>query len=540
MFSRARAKRELRRAQLCLTKAPPKLPDIPKSFAAFCTDTLGLRLSRGQRVLALVAYDGVDPIDLPEEDRATARQLFGDVDRVPEGARTTIVEVCGGRGGKSYLGALRLVHGMFRRDLSSVAPGQRAVALCIAPSEELRQEIINYAVGAIRSSALRPALIVPKGTGADDTVSRFSIRRADGAIVAFRAGVATRGGYGGRGKSLTDFLMDEAAFFRDASSKVNDEEIYKAASPRVLPGGQSIVKSTPWGEAGMLYDFHARCFGKPDGALVAHAPTLLLNDAPWVATIVAREYARDPDNARREFGALFMAGGTLLFFEGSTIEAAKTVTNPIRDPKDLRGGDIIRAGGDLGFVSDSAALVIVVVRDGVSYVASILELRPQAGAPLEPGEVVRKFAEEMKRWGVEYLMADGHYRQSLIEHLAKHGLKYVPAPSTPSEPYVATRGLLRSSRLVLPDDHRLVQQMREVQSRTRSGGGLSIIHPRWATGGHGDICAGLVLAVDQPGGTKLPPEPLKPGTDAYEQKRRDDRIARLKAEAEKEKRRYAA
>ncbi len=145
-------------------------------------------------------------------------------------------------------------------------------------------------------------------------------------MVTFEAGVATRGGYGARGRSLVGFALDEACFMRDSNFAVNDESIFQAASPRVLPGGISIVASTPWGPAGLLYDFWSRNFGKPQDALCVHCPTLLLHDSPMTREIVERERIRDSDNCDREFGAQFMSGGTSIFFDPQSIEAAIDVS----------------------------------------------------------------------------------------------------------------------------------------------------------------------------------------------------------------------
>ncbi len=284
---------------------------IPSSFVGFC-EWIGVRLTPGQTEFARVCYDGAESSD------GLGVRLFGFTGSVPLGARSVIGAVCGARSGKSYcIVALRMVWGMLVRDLSSMAPGQQAVALIIAPNDKLRREVLNYAVGAVRGKP-ELASMLEGAAGADG----FALRRADGNRVRFETGVATAGGYGARGRALTDFCLDECAFFRDASFKVNDTEIFRAGSARVLPGGQTILASTPWGQAGLLYDLYKSNFGKPETALVAHAPTLVMHDSLLTRDIVAREEQRDPDNAKREFGACFMEGGTTLFFEPNALEAA--------------------------------------------------------------------------------------------------------------------------------------------------------------------------------------------------------------------------
>lgn len=504
--------------------------DVPRTFLGFCT-WLGVALTDGQAEFARVAYD------LGEPGGGLGERLFGFAGAVPMGARSVVGAVCGARGGKSYVAvALRLVWGMLVRDLSSMAPGQKAVALIVALNDKLRREVMNYARGAVRS---KPEL---EATVTEDGVDGFGLRRPDGQVVRFETGVATAGGYGARGRSLTDFALDEAAFFRDSTAKVNDEEIFRAGSARVLPGGQTIVASTPWAQAGLLFDMHKRNFGKPVDALIAHAPTLVMHDSPMTRAIVERERLRDPDNAAREFDAKFMTTGTTVFFEGVSVDAALVDEVFVMGP-----GDTIAAGADFGFRSDSSALMLVARRlttrkqpDGTFAVDDTLhvfdgaESRPAEGAPLKPSVTVKAFAAKIAgRCG--HLMADQHYREAIAEHLDESGLTYIPAPATPADTYVRARMLFREGRVRihgLSFRDRLVQQMREVQGRPTAGGGMSIMHPRWAKGGHGDLVAALVLALWQLYGDEVAKPPPAEGTAEHTRQAKQERFEHYRAEAE--------
>lgn len=505
-----RSRRDEIRSRLTSTSTRSS-PVIPATCEAFCA-WIGVTLSPVQRAIVRVAYDRCEPT---EEDvdalEHVAPALLLDV---PEAARNVVAAVCGARGGKSYvLVALRLVHGLLTRDLSSVAPGQRAVALVVAPNEDLRQEVVSYALGAMRSRPdLASMLRLPRGAKPEDTVSEFDVRRADGRVVGFVGAVATRGGYGGRGRSLTDAALDESAFFRDKSSVVNDADIFGAVTARVLPGGQTIVASTPWAKSGLLYELHERNKEHAVDCIAIHAPTLALNPSPWTTALVERERARDPDNARREFDAVFPSSGTLAFFDADLVDRCLVDEVPA-----WTHGDELTAGADFGFRSDSSALVLAWRRGAAVYVGAPLELRPQPGAPLKPSETVRAFTEAIAgRCG--YLMADGHYREAIAEHLG--GLSYAPAPTQVAEPYVRLRTLMREGSVRIVRHARLVQQLREVTSRPLPGGGVSIVHPRWRTGGHGDLVAALVLATWQQTGQAVEDAPKDPEVSAFDARRK--------------------
>lgn len=506
----------MRLAKMLQARAPARATDVevPSGFVDFC-DWLGVRLSAGQAELARVAYDGAEPVD-----RRLAERLFGDP--VPVGRCSVVAAVCGARAGKSYvLVALRLVHGMLVRDVSAVPPGPKAAALIIAPRDDLRMEVYRYALGAVRSKPELAQML------SSVTADMFRLRRPDGYEVEFKTGVATSGGTAARGQWWTDFALDECAFFRDSSFKVNDEELFRAGSARVLPGGQTIIASTPWAEAGLL---HRMWKTRPEDTAVVHAPTLALNDSDTTRAIIERARQSDPDNAKREFDAVFMTSGTTVFFESAAIDEAL-----VDEPFEVQPGDVIAAGGDFGFRSDSSAMLMVALRGDMLHVFDGAEERPEDDRPLKPSVTVASFAQVIGG-RCSYLMADGHYREAIAEHLEAHGLIYAPAPTQPADTYVRARMLLREGRVrlhPLPFRDRMVQQMREVHGKPTSGGGMSIVHPRWATGGHGDLVAALVLALWQVTGDEVAALPPVPGTREWEDAAREKRRQKLVEQQER-------
>jgi hypothetical protein len=138
-------------------------------------------------------------------------------------------------------------------------------------------------------------------------------------------------------------------------------------------------------------------------------------------------------------------------------------------------------------------------------------------------------------------MADQHYREAIAEHLESNGLAYAPAPVQPVDTYVRARMLLRERRVKihrtsLPEGmaERLMQQLREVQGKPTAGGGMSIIHPRWSKGGHGDIASAFVLAIWQLSGDEVKAPKPKMGTQEWEAAARDIRRKQLQQEKEQQ------
>jgi hypothetical protein len=257
------------------------------------------------------------------------------------------------------------------------------------------------------------------------------------------------------------------------------------------------VNSTPWVEQGLLYELHEKNHGSPTTCVAVHAPTLVMrSDTPSIVKMIERETARDPENASREYGAEFMTRGAGLFFDASAIARAIPPSDVLTSLN--RSRMRYAAGADPGFTRDSATMVVVGTLDAKVYVIEVDEMRHEKGKPLVPSEVVGRWATIAKRYGIENVLSDIHYRESVREHLTAHGLKLSSAPDGQSGKrtmYEKSRTLMNEGRLILPPSNsRLITQLRAVVSRPTPGGGMTISSPRRG-GAHGDIVSALVAAV---------------------------------------------
>lgn len=462
-------------------------------FTEFAERVLRLKLTRGQRVLARVAFDGVQPADMTGADRETARQMFGGADEVPPGARRVQTHVLGRGSGKTTLAAAFGLYTTLTGDVSSCGPGDVPVVVVIAPDKKTAGLSVRMALELARSNPDIKRLMQ------SDTADGFTLRRPDGRLVGLEAFAATRGGSSARGRSILSFVLDEAQFFRSddgGAYVVNDRDIYRALIPRLMPGGLGILISTPWPVETLMGELFAKNFGAPMSALASKAPTLLMRDNDeHLARIIAEERDRDPENTSREFDCDTTVGGGGTFFDATAVQdSVDDVPRPLAHVAHWP----VAVGADFGFRSDSSALVVVQY-DGKQYhVAEILELRPARGKPLQPSAVVAEFAAVAKCYGASAVIADGHYRESIREHLIAHGLAILPAPEGLGgklETYTRTRAVLHEGNLRLPNQPRLLAQLRGVLSRPTPGGGLTITSPRRAGSGHGDIVSALVLGV---------------------------------------------
>ncbi len=463
------------------------------SFLNFCTQTVkGLpELSPAQRVYIRVVFDREEPKDLDESDREIARELFGDIDTVPDVARHVVCVLKGARVGGTLLHSVFLLYAGLTLPLDGLAVGEVGFGAVVAPDLRLAGQGYRYALGAAESTPAIASSIVTR------TNTSFTLRRQhDGKLVTIECLPASRGGSTLRSRSYFAILFDESSFFRDESSgQVNDAELYRSVSSRVIPGGLFSVISTVWGDMGLLWDKVQAEFGKPQTCLAVRARSLLMRTDERIRQIVAEEYERDAASAAREFDLQPLGAGAGAFFASESINDA--ITDRLQTPIPRAGLTRAGAGVDTALISDSSAVVIVHREHGVFTVAETLEMRPERSRPLKLSEVCSTYAAVLKRHDVHSALADAHELEASREWLSPLGITLEAAPGGNQgkvDAYLGFRKLLNEGKIRIPsNEKRLIQQLREVRSKAMSGGIIRITSPRKV--GHGDVLSALILAV---------------------------------------------
>lgn len=466
------------------------------------------QISRAQRIMCRIAFDGDSLSDLKVKkwggedisERDLAKLIFGDLTDIPQQARSIFVSANGARSGKTWLCSLRLLHLALTVDLSTLAHGERALAIIIAPTLANAAQAMRYILGAIENSSSLSALVVGKAT---ENIIR--LKRANNQIVNIEPRAAAKAGLSGRGFSICAALMDEVAFFRGSDYALNDDAIFGAVYARLLPGSQLLMPSTPWAREGLFYAKYEENFGHAVNAICAHAPTLLMFDSERNRHTYEMLLKSDPDKARNEYDAEFLSAAVEQFFDPVTIDRSidDELNEGLGEPVE---GAEVKAGADYGFERDASALVITHSFGGLHRVADIVHMVPEDGAALRPSEVVEEFAHHCRYHRAGWVASDVHYRQAIIEYLNAYGLFFVESPTDPAVAYVATRILMHQGLVRIPRNPKLVQQLRAIKAQRTPGGKVRILKPR-TLGNHCDIVDAFVLAIYQAAGSVIPYAP---------------------------------
>ncbi len=428
-------------------------------------------------------------------------------ERVEPVRPSIVIPRTGVRAGKSLISAMALLHGIltasFRWTPSEgdeavpdddgkvgVRPGELVRALILTPTLTTSASSFHHLVGTMQASPLLRQLFV-KDPGAETAV----IRRPDGHVVHVQVVAARASGLNVRSTWLAGMLFDEADFHRDEEGAVNLPDNFRAARPRMLRGTQIWLPSSPWADMGPYHEMFTGAFGRPGNTLAFHSDSRSMN--PSLDREAEREEReRDPDNAAREWDGIPLSADSTLFFPPDAVERAIEHGRAMR--LDPLPGVAHYGGSDLGFRKNSSALAIARWFGGKVELAYHEELRPPKGGSLKPSAVCEAFGRVCGDYGVDRLRGDGHYAETAREELnrCRPPVTYDdwnPSLEAKTEAFTAFRRLMQEGLLSLPDDKRLIAQIRRTQSKPVPGGKIQIQLPRQGQA-HGDLLMAVVLA----------------------------------------------
>ncbi|MGK3995126.1 hypothetical protein [Sorangium sp. So ce1024] len=478
------------------------------SFETLVThrDLAAFRASPTQLALIRSADGRGDAVELPRD-----RMLFHfGQERLPSGRPRLVVLRTGVRAGKSFLAAMALLLSVltctFRREpleheiadpdgLVGVRKGEFVRALIVAPVMELSKAVLYHLVGTMQSSERLSKLLVKVG-------SNFCvIRREDGHKVLVKLVAASGGGTNLRSTWLAGVVFDEGAFFDEDGKAVTLKDQLRAAMARLLKGAQAWVPSSPWNDSDPFHELFEKHFGKPGHALAFHSDSRSMNPTLDREEEQA-ERERDPDNAAREYDAVPLPSSSSLFLPPDALARAINATRPLHlDPLP----EVTHyAGCDLGFRKNSSALAISRYEDERVRLAYHEERVPQKGASLKPSEVCRSFAETALGYGARSVKGDLHYADTAHEEFDKvevngDGIVYLewnPSADNQTDAFTEFKRRLAEGVIELPNDPKLINQLKAVTSRPLPGGRVQVQLPKQGRT-HGDVAMAVVLSMVQ-------------------------------------------
>jgi hypothetical protein len=299
-----------------------------------------------------------------------------------------------------------------------------------------------------------------------------------------------------RGFTLVAAIVDEVAFFglEEECRVRSDTELIRAIRPALATtGGKLLGITTPYARKGYCWQTYKRHFGVDKApVLVWNCPSRMMNPT-LPQSVVDAAMAEDRQAALSEYMGQFR-DDVAEFLPRSLIEG---LVVPGRRELLPRVATRYSAFVDVsGGRHDEAALAVGHKQGRRVVVDMLRRYRP----PFNPHDVVRQMVDALRPYHVRGVVGDNYAAEWVAGAFRAYGTGYTKCPKAKSPLYLELLPRLCSGEIELLDDEQAVDQLSNLERRTRSGGKDVVDHP---PGGHDDLAnaiAGLADTVAGPGG----------------------------------------
>jgi hypothetical protein len=207
-----------------------------------------------------------------------------------------LVIAAGRRAGKDAItAAIAAYFAMTFRPDGRVRAGERPLILLLAADRSQARNLLRYINGLFQIPALKSLIT-------RETQDGFEL--SNGIDIS----VGTNDYRTVRGRAVLLCVLNELAFWTGENSASPDKEVYRAILPATASLGDKamiVMISSVHRRSGLLYEKHAKSFGKDDPAtLVITASTRQLN--PTISQeLIDDALAADPQSAGAEYGSIW-------------------------------------------------------------------------------------------------------------------------------------------------------------------------------------------------------------------------------------------
>jgi hypothetical protein len=412
--------------------------------------------------------------------------------QLPKDGFDTALFLTGRRSGKSRTAA---IIGAYEACLSGrherLSEGETGLVLIASPSRAQSRIVHNYVRAIFEIPMLKAQLRKELNNVGFELKNgvRVEIQAADWRTV--------------RGYTLLAAVVDEAAFLGyDSESKVkSDTELIRAIQPSLATtGGKLIAISSPYAEQGWCYRQHKKHYAKDDAPVLVWNTDSQTMNPTLPNSVVQNALAEDEAAARAEYLGEFRQD-IATYLPREVIEkcVAKGRKQLSPQPGQLYFAFVDISGGR----SDDAALAVAHRELGKIVLDYVRSWRP----PFSPDDVVGEMVEELKPFGVDRVVGDNYSAEFVKSSFEVRGIRYgrtlrnvwnrrnvmAEKSKSASELYLELLPRICSQEVELLDDEKLIDQLANLERRTRVGGRDIVDHP---PGQHDDVANAVAGAVD--------------------------------------------
>jgi hypothetical protein len=294
-----------------------------------------------------------------------------------------------------------------------------------------------------------------------------------------------------RGVRACVAIADEVAYFRNSEGNPVDVEMLRALRPTLATtGGKLFILSSPYAQAGALYDLHRRHFGRDDAPVLVWQASAPAMNPTLPADYLARMQEDDPEAYRSEVLGEFRTG-VATFFDPDALAAC--VATGVRERAPSLDHAYVAFTDPAGGSGRDRFSLAIAHPEGDHVV--VLDLVRAWSPPFNPTGVITEIAAILATFFVSVVTGDRFAGGFPPEAFRAHGIDYVPSPLDRSALYLDVLPLVNARLAVLLDHPEMLREMRGLERHRGSSGRDRVDH---RPGAHDDLAnaaaGALVLA----------------------------------------------
>lgn len=292
-----------------------------------------------------------------------------------------------------------------------------------------------------------------------------------------------------RGLRARVAVVDELAFFTATDGRPQDIEMLRALRPALATtGGKLVVLSSPYSQSGALWELHRRHFGRDDSPMLVWQASAPEMNPTLPADYLERMREDDPEAYRSEVLGEFRTG-TSTFFDPDAVDACV-----IRERRELppARGVTYKAFVDPSGGSKDAFTVSIGHRDRARLVIDVVRAW---AAPFNPTGVVEEIGVLLRQYGVRSVTGDRYAGEWPREQFRARGIDYRTSELDRSALYLELLPAVNAGTLELPDDDKLLRELRGLERRRGAAGRDRVDHRPGQHDDRANAVAGVVSLI---------------------------------------------
>ena len=292
-----------------------------------------------------------------------------------------------------------------------------------------------------------------------------------------------------RGIRAACAVVDELAYFVATDGRPTDTEMLRAVRTRLATtGGKLLILSSPYAQAGALWNLHRKHHGREDSPTLVWQATAPEMNPTLPTDYLERMELEDPEAYRSEVLGEFRAGVSTFLDSAALADVVEAGVRERQPVDGVRYTGYVDAASGSG--KDSFGLGIA-HKDGERVV---LDVCRSWKPPFNPSGAIAEASDLLRRYRISTATGDKYAPGFVAEGFRKHDITYRASERTTSETYLELLPLVNSGAVVLLDHPHLLRELRGLERKRGAAGRDRVDHRPGAHDDRAVAAAGAVVS----------------------------------------------